>query len=71
MSVVHANRPSKVTSGLEALLTVREVAAVLRRSRQSVYQLAHEKPEVLGVVRLGRTVRFRRSAIERLVSAVE
>ena len=53
-------------TGLE-LLTAQEVAQRLRVSLRSVYDLAGQQPRRLGVVRLGRRVRFRRDAIDTLL----
>ncbi len=54
------------TTGPE-LLTAQEVAQRLRVSPRSVYDLAHQQPRRLGVVRLGRRVRFLRDAIDALL----
>jgi excisionase family DNA binding protein len=45
-----------------AFLTVPELAELLRISRNAAY-LAIERGEVPGVVRIGRTIRIRRSAV--------
>lgn len=51
-----------------AFYTADEVARILRIARPTVYQIARETPEQLGVRRWGRSVRFAREAIDRLVA---
>lgn len=55
-----ANREERETP---LLLTIEEAASLLRASRSKVYQLA-ATGELPGVVRIGRSVRIRRAALE-------
>ena len=61
-------RKKPARCGVAALLTPKEVEELLRVSLRTVYDLARAKPEDFGVVRIGRAVRFRRSAIEQLIA---
>ncbi len=47
------------------LLTADEVAAILKASRDYVYAVKHK----IGFVRFGRSVRFRRDALEAFIRA--
>lgn len=49
------------------LLRAAEVARALQIALPTVYEISRETPERIGTVRLGRCVRFRREAIDRLV----
>jgi excisionase family DNA binding protein len=48
-----------------ALLTVDEVAEILRVSRTYVYEQKHR----IGFVRLGRQIRFMRDALDRFIAS--
>lgn len=50
------------------LLTAEQARRMLAVSRATIYDLAQREPETVGAVRLGRIVRFRRAAIERIVN---
>lgn len=50
-----------------AVLTVEEAAALLRISRGAAYALA-KRGELPGVIRLGRTLRVSRQALERALA---
>jgi excisionase family DNA binding protein len=56
---------------MDEIITAQEVAAMLKISKSQVYELANEKTRTgevrkhpIPVVRLGTSVRFRRSAFE-------
>ena len=49
------------------LLKALPVATVLGLPLPTLYELARKYPSRFGVVRLGRSVRFRRAAIDRIV----
>lgn len=59
-----ANEPLDLGLGKPRLLTADELAELLRVHRSWVYAHQHELP---GLVRLGRYVRFRRTAIEQFL----
>ena len=48
--------------------SAREVSTILAIPLPSLYQLARNDPSRLGAIKLGRTLRFRQSVIERLVN---
>jgi excisionase family DNA binding protein len=50
-----------------ATYTAADVAAILGIPRSTVYERARLEPERLGVIRLGRSVRFRRTVIDAFV----
>ena len=52
-----------------ATYTADDVSVILGIALPSVYERARVEPERLGVIRLGRSVRFLRSAIDRLTRA--
>jgi predicted DNA-binding transcriptional regulator AlpA len=62
---------------MEQLMTVNEVAGLLKVSRHSVYELAKERTrsgdvreKPLPCVRIGSLVRFRRSAVEAWIESL-
>jgi len=55
-----------VATEMDRLLSVHEVAVWLGLHEKTVYELAKHE---LGCVRLGRTVRFQRSAVETWIAA--
>jgi len=55
-------RSTNATSTLPRLLTVDEVAAVLRTSRKAIYCMA-ERGQLPGVVRLGKRLLVREDAL--------
>lgn len=57
-----AKKPQPAVPAEAEFLSVDEAAALLRVNRNSLYQ-AVERREVPGVVRIGRTIRIRRSAL--------
>jgi len=61
-----ANNPSRSTerAPFEPLLTIEDMMAWLRVSRKKVYQLSSPRsPRPIPCVRLGREIRFDRSAV--------
>lgn len=54
--------PKKESTPIE-FLSVDEAAALLRVNRKSLYQ-AIDRGEMPGVIKLGRTIRIRRSALD-------
>jgi excisionase family DNA binding protein len=59
-----------VLTGLPALLTVEEVAQVLRVSKRSAYRLLSEEPAAnrIRAIRIGRLLRVERSELERYLT---
>ena len=49
------------------LMRAPSTAAALNMALPTLYELARKDPSRFGVVRLGRSVRFRRAAIDRIV----
>jgi excisionase family DNA binding protein len=58
---------AKQSTGPKPLLKAEEVAELTRLALPTIYEQARENPERLGVVRIGRAVRFKPDAIDRLV----
>jgi excisionase family DNA binding protein len=69
MSVIPTGRPSGEPAGRDVLLTADEVASFLRVTRGWVY--AETRARRIPHVRLGRYVRYRRSAVEAWISGLE
>jgi len=55
---VHGPRP---------LYRADDVARLLRMARPTIYEISRETPDLLGAVRLGRSVRFRPDVVDALV----
>ena len=53
------------------LLTAREVSLRLRLPLPTLYEFSRRDPSRFGVLRFGRTLRFRRAVIERILSGDE
>lgn len=49
----------------------RDVGLILDLPLPSVYEIARRDPERLGVIRFGRSLRFRRAVIEKLIAGEE
>jgi excisionase family DNA binding protein len=47
---------------------VQDVEAILDIARPTIYELARRDPELLGAVRFGRLVRFRREVVDGLAT---
>jgi excisionase family DNA binding protein len=56
------DQEKSIENGLHVLLTVTEVAELLRTSRNAVYAMS-ERGQLPGVTRIGRRLLFRRDAL--------
>jgi excisionase family DNA binding protein len=67
LQIVRFNTTDQARSSEPLLLRVSEVARLLQLSRDKVYELANTPPElgVLPVVRIGKSIRVPRKALER------